>query len=309
MNFRREILSKIMRLSDDDRKGRVGAAARGGANRKAGQGMEKRALLGRGRTAEVYEWGDDRALKLFHADIKPAWILAEAEIGAAVSEAGAPAPRVFGVIDLCGRKGIEYERVDGSSMLKWLEKKPWRVIEYARAMARLHYAVHCAHTKRLPAQRDKLSQSIAGTGSLTREEKDGVFRYLERLPTGMSLCHGDFHPDNILLSNQGMIAVDWTNAASGNALGDVARTCLMLESPYLPPGASPVLVLLGKALRRLLCRAYRIEYEMVASVTAADIVAWMVPMAAARLGEELPGEEIWLRNLVTSGLRRMAGKD
>ena len=40
--------------------------------------MTKGPRLGRGRTAEVFVWGDDRALKLFFDWAPAAWVEAEA---------------------------------------------------------------------------------------------------------------------------------------------------------------------------------------------------------------------------------------
>ena len=43
------------------------------------------------------------------------------------------------------------------------------------------------------------------------------------------LCHGDFSPENIIVTKSGkLVAVDWVHATQGNASADVARTYLLL---------------------------------------------------------------------------------
>ena len=49
-----------------------------------------------------------------------------------------------------------------------------------------------------------------------------------------SLVHMDFHPVNIMLSNDGSVVLDWTNAARGDPLVDVAATWVLLASGEVP---------------------------------------------------------------------------
>ena len=52
--------------------------------------MKKGALIGKGRSAEVYEWGESQALKLYYEGYRPEWVTYEAEMGRIVAEAGSP---------------------------------------------------------------------------------------------------------------------------------------------------------------------------------------------------------------------------
>ena len=47
---------------------------------------------------------------------------------------------------------------------------------------------------------------------------------IDKLADGDTLCHGDFHPGNILLSGDGAFIIDFMNVCCGNYLYDVART-------------------------------------------------------------------------------------
>ncbi len=40
------------------------------------------------------------------------------------------------------------------------------------------------------------------------------------------MCHGDFHPANIIMSEQGLVAIDWSHGTGGTALGDFAKSSL-----------------------------------------------------------------------------------
>ncbi|KAA8746258.1 phosphotransferase family protein [Paenibacillus sp. UASWS1643] len=46
------------------------------------------------------------------------------------------------------------------------------------------------------------------------------------LPDQQQICHGDFHPDNVMLSEAGdqYWVTDWMTGMSGDPAGDVARS-------------------------------------------------------------------------------------
>ncbi len=58
---------------------------------------------------------------------------------------------------------------------------------------------------------------------------------LEELPKHNKLCHGDYCPDNIIVSTDennnitDITAVDWVHATQGNASADVANTYLTIK--------------------------------------------------------------------------------
>ena len=48
------------------------------------------------------------------------------------------------------------------------------------------------------------------------------------MPKGNFLCHGDFNPSNIILSEDGKVyVIDWAHATQGNPCADAARTYLL----------------------------------------------------------------------------------
>ncbi len=183
----------------------------------------------RGRTAEVFTWKDGHVLKLFYDWVPPTWVETEARASRAVCEAGLPAPAVEGVVEADGRHGIVFERVEGPSMLAEWKSKPWVLARSARQLAELHTAIHALPGAGLPAYRERLEGGIRGAQMLTAHLKDAALSALARLPDGDALCHGDFHPDNVIVTARGPIIIDWMTAVRGNPLADVARTSLLLR--------------------------------------------------------------------------------
>ena len=175
-------------------------------------------LIGRGRTAEIYAWGDSQVLKLFRQDWPDDWVEYEVKIARIAQQAGLSAPAVGEELDIGGQRGVIYERVDGPSMLHSVAIKPWTLFKTARQFADLHASIHLLTVNDLPLQRESLKRAINRAPHLTDSMKSGILQRLELLPDGNALCHGDFHPDNILMSEHGPVVIDWMTATQGNPI-------------------------------------------------------------------------------------------
>lgn len=253
-------------------------------------GREKQLIrLARGRTAEVYAWDAGQVLKLFPPGYPTEEIEREARIAGIVAAAGVGAPAAGGVIALAGRSGILYARVEGKTMLEQLSQRPWTFGSLARTFGHLHAAMHERQRPELPAQRPSLLHAIEAAPNLPSAVRAAVIARLHSLPDGDAICHGDYHPDNILITPAGPAIIDWLTASHGNPDADVARTVLMLrEGEVLHVNA--VQRALITLLRRAFLHRYLGSYRRNRPCPAAAVAAWMPVIAAARLREGVPGE-------------------
>ena len=71
---------------------------------------------------------------------------------------------------------------------------------------------------------DKIKKSLE---KVTISNKEEIYNFLSTLKENM-LCHGDFHPQNIIVNDNTLRAIDWDNASAGDPLMDVARSFLLL---------------------------------------------------------------------------------
>lgn len=259
-------------------------------------------LIGQGRTADVYAWKDRRVLKLFHDDFPQEWISYEAKVSQLAFQAGLAAPATDGTLTVDGRIGIIYERVDGPSMLRLISSKPWLIFRLARQFAEVQAAMHRTVGKGFPSQRERLERNIGSVSQLTPASKDRLIRLLHELPDGEVVCHGDYHPDNLIFSPRGPIVIDWMTAVRGNPVADIARTTLLFNTPYFlleMSGLQKHFLNLGRALLHV---CYWREYRKLIPVSREQIEAWIPVVAAARLIEHVPGEEDWLLDIIKRAL-------
>ncbi|MHC5034553.1 MAG: phosphotransferase family protein [Planctomycetota bacterium] len=255
--------------------------------------------IAEGRTAEIYAWGEGRVLKLFRDWFPPDAVEHEARVARAVHAGGMAVPAAGDVVEMGGRRGLVYERVEGPSMWEWLRSQPWRILRCARLLAQLHAGMHATVVPGLPSQRLRLTEKIEAAAALPSELRDAALDSLSGMPEGDRLCHGDFHPGNILMAARGPVIIDWIDATSGNPLADVARTWVIMSETTAP--GSP-LSWWRRLTIRWLCGAYRRRYLQLCARDREELIAWRPIVAAARLSEDIPQSREWLLNLAESGL-------
>jgi serine/threonine protein kinase len=252
--------------------------------------METGALIGRGATAEIYRLDGGGVLKLFRSYIPPALSEREYSSTRIVAGCGIRAPEASEYTEHEGRYGIVFEYVRGRAMTA-LMMNPFAFRKYARLLAALQYGIHQNTPEGLPSYKALLAGSIELAPHLDDNEKQQVLALLSALPDGNAVCHGDFHPENIMITEDGPVIMDWMTCGSGDPAADVARTMLMLSLSELPDGSPWLARLLLGAVRGSIVKVYFREYALLSHIAPDDIKKWLVPHAAARLLERRPARE------------------
>jgi Ser/Thr protein kinase RdoA (MazF antagonist) len=255
--------------------------------------------------ANLYPWNGGQVLKLHGSDAPAEHVRWLGRVDRELFAAGLPVPAVGELIEVEGRLGQVYERVEGPSVADAIfsaREEPEAIMELARSFAGIHASVHAAGPLgAFDDQQYGLSRAIEHAAVLPDDLKRAAVAALMDMPTGDSLCHGDFHPYNVILSPRGPIVIDWPNGHNGNPLEDVARTLLMLEGAVLTePAVAPVL--------ELFSRVYRERYFELRPHDQDQLEAWRPIVAAVRLTDRIPGLDDWLVEQVRSGLRGAAAR-
>lgn len=264
--------------------------------------MKKGKFIGRGVTSEVYEWGQDKVLKLYFERYGDERVEYDANIGHIIHEAGVCSPAVFETVDIKGRKGIILQRIFGKSILNHIVIEPWNTFCYLQKMARLHSRIHKCSTDGLPSQKESIALKIESSKEILGDKVKRILDYLKGLPDGDRVCHGDLHFHNIIVSGNELIPIDWANAYKGNPSGDIARTYLMISSPIMIYGNLDM-AKLSSIPGSMVARYYINVYMKFSNIKKEDIDAWILPMAAAKLKDKRPGEKKWLMDIIDKRLK------
>lgn len=255
------------------------------------------ALLGTGRTADVLAWGPGWVLKLFHRPFSSEYARHEQRIAlaihAALGDASFRAPEVGRVIAVDARVGLTYGFAAGALLTRaYAQEAPHeRGLRVGERLARIHRAIHRIDSRRhpslnaLPDQRQQLRHAIAAAAALSPAHRQALTDRLEAADcSALSLCHGDFHPHNILQDASGTATViDWCTADLGSPLCDVARTSLLLRFAPIAGAKQidPAQAEMRHAIQQAYLNAYFSESENPQS--RAEYERWLPLVAAARL--------------------------
>jgi Ser/Thr protein kinase RdoA (MazF antagonist) len=211
-----------------------------------------------------------------------------------VYEAGIPSPEASEIVELDGRRGLIYQHLEGISMVQDLKARPWTLFKHARSLAELQFEIHEKSTIGLPSYKDRLRHDIDETPHLTEVLRRKARDLLEQLPDGQNICHGDFHPENILINKSGPVVIDWMTACSGSPWADVARTSLILTIGVR--AAAEQIPLFLRMMVKLYHRTYLYKYHLLRADTENEMRRWMTLIAAARLNENIiPEREVLIK--------------
>jgi|TARA_B110000444_G_scaffold247992_1_gene271340 aminoglycoside phosphotransferase (APT) family kinase protein len=126
-------------------------------------------------------------------------VIREADAIKIVRASKYPAPNIVGEP---ADGSIILEKLEGSTMLKDLTSKPWRIHRHAKTLAQLHR---------------KLGDIEAPSS------------WAQVCP-GSSVLHLDLHPGNVFITTDGPVVVSWNTVARGSVSFDAAFTYVMLRT-------------------------------------------------------------------------------
>lgn len=238
-----------------------------------------------GYTADVFKTGSS-VLKVFSKEFTKDLIFREAYIGAAVESTELSVAKILGVRTEEGFWVIESEFIEGTDLLKDIFGASMTgdaagVQEVIRQTARLQAKMNACEVAALPSYKEYARVRIANNDAISAACREKTLAYLADLPEGNKLCHGDFHPQNVLKSPQGeLFIIDWVEAGYAPAACDAARTYMNLKHlPPVPPLQNP-------AFR--MADVFMETYTQKTGIREEEITAWLPVHAAINYGEKAP---------------------
>jgi aminoglycoside phosphotransferase (APT) family kinase protein len=157
-------------------------------------------VIARGRDCEILDLGDGLVLR---RALNGRSLAVEASVMAFAHSAGVPVPRVSSVTP---EGAIVMTRVDGPTLADTIRSGERTAAAAARIVQDMHALVNA-----LPAPEGLPDKGLPGD----------------------RLLHLDLHVENILMTADGPVLLDWANARRGPAAADLAMSWLIMSSPAL----------------------------------------------------------------------------
>lgn len=190
--------------------------------------MELERVISERVNKTIYRTGDS-AIKVFDRNYSKADVLNEALNQARVEETGLNIPKIREVTVIDGKWAIVSDFIEGKNLAVLMRENPAKLDGYLEMFVELQLEMHSKQAPLLNKLKDKMDRKI------NLAELDATARYdlhtrLESMPKHNKLCHGDFNPSNIIVTDDGKLYIlDWSHATQGNASADAARTYLLFR--------------------------------------------------------------------------------
>ncbi|MBY6053748.1 phosphotransferase family protein [Cytobacillus firmus] len=228
-----------------------------------------------GNTAEIYQY-DDKIVKLFKKPLPPSEHLHEAKKQEYASSCGLPVPKIFKVTEIAGRQAIIMEYIKGKPAGDLILDTMESAEIYLNICVDMQQKIHAlpADASIIGSMTAKLHNQIQSVETLNKTQKSFLLKKLGSMNFEPKLCHGDFHPLNLILRDGKVCVIDWADSSSGDVRADVNRTFLLL---------SEVSVKLAEMYVHSYCR--------ISGLSRDEIFQWSPIIAAARLSENLSAAE------------------
>lgn len=229
-----------------------------------------------GSTAKIYLC-DNKIVKVFKKHFPHTESLYEAKKQEYAYSCGLHVPKVLEVTEIESRQAIIMEYVKGKTVGDLLINNMELAEHYIGICVNVQQKMHAivVDSNLLEPMSEKLHRQIESVHHLDEKQKNKLLRKLNSMAFEPRLCHGDFHPFNLIISNDNVKIIDWVDSTSGDIRADVYRTYLLYSHSSVE---------LAEMYLRIYCKNTGLSRD--------EIFQWAPIIAGARLAENVSLENI-----------------
>ncbi|WP_459502709.1 phosphotransferase family protein [Bacillus sp. C1] len=229
-----------------------------------------------GNTAKIYLC-DNKIVKVFKKHFPSTESLYEARKQEYAYSCGLHVPKVLEITNINGRQAIIMEYVKGQTVGELFSHNMERAEHYISICVNVQQKVHAVvvESDLLEPMSERLRRKIESVQNLDEKQKGNLLRQLDSKVFESRLCHGDFHPFNLIMSHDNVKIIDWVDASAGDIRADVCRTYLLYAQSSVE-----------------LAEMYLHIYCKHAGLSRDEVLGWAPIIAGARLSESVSSENI-----------------
>jgi tRNA A-37 threonylcarbamoyl transferase component Bud32 len=262
-------------------------------------------LIARGGQADIYDYANGKVIRVPRRPQDYDRIRYEYKVYLSLSGSNVAAPKVYELVEVNRAPSIIMERILGASMMDQIKKQPQLFRGKAIDLANMHLGLLKVNAEvSMTNSKDQAKYCIGKSRSLTEDTKQLLLDLLGHLPGGNSLCHGDFHPGNILHSDSKDYIIDWSGATKDDVGYDVAHTYILLRVVPRAPGISLLMHGIQKVLGKAMASIYLKTIMKSISIDPGQLSSWVLIKAAERTYYGLPSEMKRLHTFINKYVQR-----
>lgn len=224
----------------------------------------------------------ERCIKVFDESYSKSDVLNEAFNQARMEDLLLNIPKLIEVTQLDGKWAIASEYIKGKTFAQLMEEEPAKKSEYIERFVKLQIMVNEKTSPLFNKLKDKMSARICAL-DINASLRYKLYSRLEGIPKQNKICHGDFNPSNVIVSENGVpYIIDWSHVTQGDAAADAAESYLWFLMNGDESGAEEYL--------DMYCDYNRINREHVEN--------WIPLVAASQLAKDTKGKREFLLSWV-----------
>ena len=254
--------------------------------------LSKLKLIASGGQADIYELDNDRILRVLRNPEDKTFALAEFSVMKTLKKMGKEVPMVYEFINVEDKAAIVMERIYGETMLIHMKKKPHKIFTQVKKLASLQIeSAGSAKGLNLTSIKQRARHLISKSEMLDSQMKKFVMDIIDELPEGEDICHGDFHPGNIIISEDKYYVIDWFGVTSGRRLSDIAHTFILLRNTPKIESMSKLEHLITSTVGNLISGRYISNCNKIEHFDWSEFSKWLIVRAAERVYYGMPSEK------------------
>ena len=180
-------------------------------------------------TKTVYK-DNGRTIKLFVENYSKSDILNEAVNQARVEETNLNVPELIEVTKFENRWALISKHIDGTPLDKLMNEHPEKEDEYLNLFVNTQINILKQRAPLLGRIKDKMKRKLTNAKNIDNNIKYDLLHRLEGMPVEDSVCHGDYNPSNVIITeDEEVYIIDWSHVTQGSPVFDAARTYLLFN--------------------------------------------------------------------------------
>lgn len=234
-------------------------------------------------TKSIYR-DNDKTIKLFIEKYSKSDILNEALNQSRIEEnTDLKISKLKEVTKINNRWALVSEYIEGKSLESLMSENPEKMEEYLDLFIDIQLEILSKKVPLLNRMKEKYRRRIDETDLIDDNIKYELLQRLAGMDSHRCVCHGDFNPSNIIITEKGEhYVIDWAHVTQGNASGDSAMTYLLF----------------CKDGKKELAEKYLTRFAEKSGIEKNEIQKWIPIVAANQLTKEIKEEEDFLRNWI-----------
>lgn len=236
-------------------------------------------LIAKRKNKEIYS-ENNTVIKLYNEGHSQSDILNEALNQSRVEEySNINVPKLIEVKKIDNRWAIVSEKIEGYTISELLKNNPEAEDEYLNLFVDIQLIILSNEVPLLNRIKEKFTRKLENATNIDENTKYELLQRLQGMKNHNKLCHGDFHPSNVIVTeDESIYVIDWAHVTQGNASADAARTFLLFSIDKKEERAEKYLNLFSEK----------------SGIPKDHIQRWIPIVAATQMTKNIPEEQEFL---------------